>query len=94
MAPSGLLTALGVNNDQLFNLFVVISFVTALGIAASALTVNPANLGRPIFYSVLLIAIGAFIDAHSPPISCAPRTCTSASRCSPSPPCSSWARRC
>ncbi|MFC4307762.1 MFS transporter [Steroidobacter flavus] len=61
----GLLTALGVNNDQLFNLFVVISFVTALGIAASALTVNPANLGRPIFYSVLLIAIGAYIDAQS-----------------------------
>lgn len=61
----GLLTTLGVNNDQLFNLFAVISVVTALGIAASALTVNPANLGRPIFYSVLLIAIGAFIDAHA-----------------------------
>jgi MFS family permease len=61
----GLLTTLGLNNDQLIHLFVVISIVTALGIAASALTVNPANLGRPIFYSVLLIAIGAFIDAHA-----------------------------
>ncbi|GFE86876.1 MFS transporter [Steroidobacter agaridevorans] len=61
----GLLTALGINNDQLFNLFVVISLVTAIGIAASALTVNPANLGRPIFVSVALIAIGAFIDAHA-----------------------------
>ncbi|GFE83228.1 MFS transporter [Steroidobacter agaridevorans] len=61
----GLLTALGINNDQLFNLFVVISIVTAIGIAASALTVNPANLGRPIFVSVALIAIGAFIDAHA-----------------------------
>jgi MFS family permease len=61
----GLLTALGINNDQLFNLFVVISIVTALGIAASALTVNPTNLGRPIFIAVLLIAIGAFIDAHA-----------------------------
>jgi MFS family permease len=61
----GLLTALGMNNDQLFHLFVVISIVTALGIAASALTVNPANLGRPIFISVALIAIGAFIDAHA-----------------------------
>jgi hypothetical protein len=61
----GLLTALGLNNDQLFNLFVVISIVTAIGIVASALTVNPANLGRPIFISVALIAIGAFIDAHA-----------------------------
>jgi MFS family permease len=61
----GLLTALGINNDQLFNLFVVISIVTAFGIIASALTVNPTNLGRPIFISVALIAIGAFIDAHA-----------------------------
>nr|WP_298720677.1 MFS transporter [uncultured Steroidobacter sp.] len=61
----GLLTALGINNDQLFNLFLVISIVSVIGLAASALTVNPANLGRPIFISVALIAIGAFIDAHA-----------------------------
>ncbi|MBL8268038.1 MFS transporter [Steroidobacter sp.] len=61
----GLLTALGMNNDQLLSLFVVVSVMTVIGIVTSALTVNPANLGRPIFISVLLIAIGAFIDAHA-----------------------------
>lgn len=61
----GLLTALGMNNDQFFTLFLIVSLVSVLGIAASALTLNPLNLGRPIFYSVLLIAIGAFIDANA-----------------------------
>jgi MFS family permease len=61
----GLLTALGMTNDQFFTLFVIVSLVSALAAVASALTVNPLNLGRPIFYSVLLIAIGALIDADA-----------------------------
>lgn len=61
----GLLTALGVSNDQLIMLGLVMVLATVAGLAASAITINPANLGRPIFWSVALIAIGAFIDSHS-----------------------------
>ncbi len=61
----GLLTALGMNNDQFFTLFLIVSLVSVLGVAASAVTLNPLNLGRPIFISVLLIAVGAYIDANA-----------------------------
>lgn len=61
----GLLTALSMGNDQLVALYVVVSLATIAGLAVSALTVNPLNLERPIRISLLLIAIGAFMDAHS-----------------------------
>ncbi|MFJ5382731.1 MFS transporter, partial [Cupriavidus sp. CER94] len=61
----GLLTALGMGNDQLISLYIVVSMATVAGIAASALTLNPQNLGRPIRISLILIAIGAFVDAGS-----------------------------
>ncbi|MBO4123616.1 MFS transporter [Cupriavidus gilardii] len=61
----GLLTALGMGNDQLVPLYVVVTLATVAGLAVSALTVNPMNLERPIRISLLLIAIGAFMDAHS-----------------------------
>jgi len=61
----GLLTSLGMVNDQLISLYIVVSLATVAGIAASALTLNPQNLGRPIRISLILIAIGAFIDAGS-----------------------------
>jgi hypothetical protein len=59
----GLMTALGLNNDQLVTLAFVMSVATAAGIIVSALTINPLNLGRPLFWSVALIAVGAFIDS-------------------------------
>ncbi|MBY4895932.1 MFS transporter [Cupriavidus sp. AU9028] len=61
----GLLTALGLNNDQLVSLFAVVTAATIAGIAVSALTLNPANIERPIRISLVLIAIGAFMDARS-----------------------------
>lgn len=61
----GLLTSLGMGNDQLISLYIVVSLATVAGIVTSALTVNPKNLGRPIRISLVLIAIGAFIDAGS-----------------------------
>lgn len=61
----GLLTALGMNNDQLMTLSLVMALATVAGLVTSAVTLNPLNLGRPLFYSVVLIAIGAFIDAHA-----------------------------
>lgn len=61
----GLLTSLGMGNDQLISLYIVVSVATVAGIAVSALTLNPQNLGRPVRISLILIAIGAFIDAGS-----------------------------
>ncbi|MET0497447.1 MAG: MFS transporter [Steroidobacteraceae bacterium] len=61
----GLLTALGMNNDQLVGLFVVISLATLAGIVVSAVTLDPLNPARPIIISVVLIAIGAFLDSRS-----------------------------
>lgn len=60
-----LMTTIGLNNDQLVTLALVMTGATLAGIAASALTINPANLGRPLFWSVALIAVGAFMDAGS-----------------------------
>jgi len=61
----GLLTALGMNNDQLVGLFVVISLATLAGIVVSAVTLDPLNPARPIIISVVLIALGAFLDSRS-----------------------------
>jgi len=61
----GLLNAVGMDNDQLVSLFTVVSLATVAGIATGALTLNPQELGRPVRISLVLIAIGAFIDASA-----------------------------
>jgi MFS family permease len=61
----GLFTSLGMTNDQLFGLFVVISIATVAGLTVSVLTLNPLKLGNPIIISVALIAIGAFMDSRA-----------------------------
>lgn len=61
----GLMTALGMGNDQLVPLFAIVSVATLAGIAVSALTLDPMNLERPLRISLLLIAVGSFIDAHA-----------------------------
>lgn len=61
----GLMTALGLNNDQLITLAIVMTLATVAGLVTSALTINPLNLGRPLFWSVALIAVGAFMDSHA-----------------------------
>jgi MFS family permease len=61
----GLLTTLGMLNDQMImlNLIVVLSGIA--GIAVAVLTFRPENVGRPISIAVILIAIGAFLDADA-----------------------------
>jgi MFS family permease len=61
----GLMTAVGLNNDQLITLSLVMTLATFAGVVASAVTINPMNLGRPLFWSVALIAVGAFMDADA-----------------------------
>ncbi len=59
----GLLGTLGMGNDQLIPLFGVVSVASLAGLIVSAATLNPLRLGTPIRISLILIAIGAFIDA-------------------------------
>ena len=61
----GLLTLLGMFNDQMIFLNLIIVFASLAGLATAVLTFNPRDLSPPITIAVVLIAIGAFIDAGS-----------------------------
>lgn len=61
----GLLTALGVNNDQLGGLFAWVTLATVAGIATSALTINPLRLGTPVVVALGCIALGSFLDTRA-----------------------------
>lgn len=62
---TGLMTALGMGNDQLVTLNVVLVFATLAGVVASVVRLDTEELIRPVAFSVLLIAIGAWLDAHA-----------------------------
>lgn len=61
----GLMTQLGIGQDQLHGLFAVILIATAAGTLTSAFTLNVAKLNKPIAIALGLIAVGAFLDAHA-----------------------------
>jgi MFS family permease len=61
----GLLTVVGMINDQMVTLNLVIVLASIAGMATAILTFNPANPSRPITIAVVLIAIGSFMDADS-----------------------------
>ncbi|HUD31468.1 MAG TPA: MFS transporter [Variovorax sp.] len=61
----GLLTALGVVNDQLAGLFGWITLATVAGIAVSVLTIDPQKLGTPIVVALACIAAGSFLDTRA-----------------------------
>lgn len=61
----GLLTVLGMINDQMVTLNLVIVLASIAGLATAVLTFNPQNLGRPITIAVALIAVAAFMDANA-----------------------------
>jgi len=61
----GLLNVVGMINDQMVTLNLVIVLASIAGMTVAVLTFNPENLTRPITLSAVLIAIGAFIDAGS-----------------------------
>ena len=58
----GLLTTLGLGNEQMRGLFVVILIASIAGMAVGAWTLNPGFLGKPILIALALIALGAFLD--------------------------------
>ncbi|MFD1949500.1 MFS transporter [Sphingomonas arantia] len=58
----GLLTTLGLGNEQMRGLFVVILFASIAGMVVGSLTLNPNFLGKPILIALGMIALGAFMD--------------------------------
>ncbi|TFW18050.1 MFS transporter [Massilia arenosa] len=56
---------LGMNNEQLTTLFIVVVSATVLAIVFSALTLNPQHLHEPVIVALLIMATGAFMDANS-----------------------------
>nr|QQZ51514.1 MFS transporter [Phenylobacterium glaciei] len=61
----GLLTVVGMGQDQLVTLYAVVTGASLAGLALSVLRLDPTDLVRPIAISVALILAGALIDAHA-----------------------------
>lgn len=61
----GLLNVVGLINDQMITLHIIIVLASIAGMMTAVLTLNPQNLSRPITISVALIAVAAFMDASS-----------------------------
>ncbi len=61
----GLLTALGMGQDQMVGFYVVVTLASVAGLVASVLTLNPMDLLKPVIISCALIALAAFLDADA-----------------------------
>jgi hypothetical protein len=61
----GFLRAVGLSNDQMQTLFMIVLAATIAGILLSALTMSPAHLTAPVVIALLLMAAGAFIDSRA-----------------------------
>ncbi len=61
----GFLRSVGLDNTQMQTLYGVVLCATVAGIVVSALTVNVNHLMAPQVISLVLMAIGAWIDAHA-----------------------------
>ncbi len=59
----GLFQVLGLHTDQMRTMFGFALAGSVLGLAASALTIKPTNLNRSLMVALVLIAVGALIDA-------------------------------
>lgn len=61
----GLLNVVGLINDQLVTLNLIVVAASIAGLATAVLTFRPDKLARPITFAVVLIVIGAFMDADT-----------------------------
>ncbi|HEU4845936.1 MAG TPA: MFS transporter [Burkholderiaceae bacterium] len=61
----GFLQVLGLNNDQMQQLWLVVMAGTVAGMTASALTIAPARIAPSLMLSLALMAAGAWMDAHA-----------------------------
>ncbi|TWI64397.1 MFS transporter [Pseudoduganella lurida] len=61
----GFLQALGLQNDQMRGLWLVTLVASVAGMAASALTISPGRINVSLMFSLVLMAIGAWMDSHA-----------------------------
>ncbi|OON62059.1 MFS transporter [Massilia sp. KIM] len=61
----GFLRAVGLDNDQLQTLYAIVLAATVAGIVVSGLTVSIQHLMAPQVIALLLMALGAWLDAHA-----------------------------
>jgi hypothetical protein len=61
----GLLTAGGLNNDQLRTLFAIVALAMVGGTVAAVLTVSESRLPYQVVVACLAIALGAWMDSHA-----------------------------
>ncbi|GEN98686.1 MFS transporter [Novosphingobium sediminis] len=61
----GLLTVVGMNNDEMVTLNFIIVLASLAGLATAVVTFRPEQLSTPITVAVVLIAVGAFMDASA-----------------------------
>jgi MFS family permease len=61
----GFMRAVGLNNDQMITLFEVVLAATIAGIVVGATTVSLQHLMAPQAIALVIMALGAFMDAHS-----------------------------
>jgi MFS family permease len=61
----GFLRTIGLNNDQLTTLFLVVLGATILGIVVSAAILDVKHLMAPQVVALLIMALGAWIDSHA-----------------------------
>ncbi len=62
---AGLLTTVGMTNDQLVGYYTVLAAATLLGIALSIIRLDPNDLIRPLLVVLGIIAVAAFMDTHA-----------------------------
>lgn len=61
----GFLQTLGLNNDQMQQLWLVVMAGTVAGMVASALTIAPSRIAPSLILSLAMMALGAWMDAHA-----------------------------
>ena len=61
----GLLTVVGMGNDQLVTLNLVMTLASVAGLIVSLMTLDMKDLYKPVLIAVALIGIGAWLDSDS-----------------------------
>jgi MFS family permease len=61
----GFLQTLGLTNDQMQTLWIVVMVGTVAGLLASAATITPARIPAQLMLSLVVMAIGAYMDSNA-----------------------------
>jgi MFS family permease len=61
----GFLQTLGLNNDQMQMLWIVVMAGTIAGLLASAATITPARIPAQLMFSLAVMALGAYMDSDA-----------------------------